>query len=85
MPHMGKNSAPADEPISADEAAGLMRLTPQYVRQLARNGKIPAREVAGVWVFRRGDVLAWKPERGRGRPKTDAPKRKARKPPPAGL
>lgn len=76
---MGNKATSVDDLLSAEEAAALFPggVTAQHVRGLARAGKLPARMVGRSWVFRRGDVLAYRPNPA-GRP----PKPAAR--PPAG-
>jgi excisionase family DNA binding protein len=64
-----------NEEIGGGEAARLLGVTRQHVSRLALDGKLPGRQVLGrYWVFRRGDVLAYKradKSKG-GRPKRPA-------------
>ena len=62
----------SDAEITGGEAARLLGVTRQHISKLALSGKLPGRQVLGrYWVFRRGDVLAYKrAEKSRGgRPK----------------
>ena len=55
--------------ISANEAGQLLGITDTRVRQLARQGRI-GRQVCGVWVFSRREILAFaKIERPVGAPR----------------
>ena len=46
-----------DQFLTAEEFAGLFRYSVRYVRQLARDGKIPgAFKFGGQWLFRRKEV-----------------------------
>ena len=58
--------------ISVVEAAALLGVTPQRVRQLIDAGRIPARHVGRAWVIARRDVLAFAalPKPKSGRPRT---------------
>ena len=47
------------EIMTADECAAYLRFTPDHVRRLARQGKIPAHKVSNEWRFSRRQVLAW--------------------------
>jgi excisionase family DNA binding protein len=64
---MGTSS---DDLISTAEAAELLGVTPQQVRTHARNGRLPGQVVGRDWVFRRGDVKAFKPRPVGKPPKT---------------
>lgn len=61
-----------DDLISTAEAARILGLSVQQVRHHARATdsahRLPGQMVGRDWVFRRGDVKAFKP-RGRGKPK----------------
>ncbi len=50
----------AAEWITTKEAAELSGYAPDYVRDLAREGKIKARKVATVWLVSRKSLLAHK-------------------------
>ena len=41
------------------EAAQLLRLPASTIEQLARDGRLPGRQLAGQWRFSRGALLAW--------------------------
>ena len=47
------------EIMTADECAVYLRFTPEHVRRLARQRKIPAHKVSNEWRFSRRQVLAW--------------------------
>ena len=58
--------------LTGGDAAALLGVSRQRVNQLAYDGTIPARHVAGrFWIFRRSDVEAYKARRNvkGGRPK----------------
>ena len=42
--------------IDTDRAAGLLGVTPNRVRQLARSGDLPGRKAGGVWLVDRAAV-----------------------------
>ena len=42
--------------LSADEAAGLLRLNVKRVQALARQGKLPAARVGRKWLFQSDDI-----------------------------
>ena len=61
--------------LTGGDAAALLGVSRQRVNQLAHDGTIPARHVAGrFWIFRRADVEAYKARRNvkGGRPKKTA-------------
>ena len=43
--------------LTVPELAQFLRLEPQTIRALAREGKIPAFKIGRIWRFRRGDIL----------------------------
>ena len=47
----------ADEVLTAEEAARLLKLSTKTLLRLARNGSIPGNKVGRVWRFRRSDLL----------------------------
>jgi excisionase family DNA binding protein len=47
---------PFDEYIDAVDAGSRLRIHPESVKRLIRQGKIPARKVANKWFIRR-DIL----------------------------
>lgn len=48
---------PITEPLwTAEDVAKYLRLEPETVRAMAREGKIPALKVGRVWRFRLADV-----------------------------
>lgn len=47
---------PRSKEIDTDRAAGLLGVTPNRVRQLARSGDLPGRKVARVWLVDRRSV-----------------------------
>ena len=46
-----------DEVLTADEAAGLLKLSKKTVLRLVRQGTIPGCKVGRVWRFRRSELL----------------------------
>lgn len=53
-----RQAAEITEPLlTVDELAEYLRLEPQTIRTLAREGKIPALKVGRIWRFRRSEVL----------------------------
>ena len=46
--------------LSAGEAAALLGCTPEYVRRLARTGRLRAHRVGGVWAVRPEDLDAFR-------------------------
>jgi excisionase family DNA binding protein len=55
---------PAPEPPTGDvltleQVAVLLRVDPDAVRELADEGELPGREIAGEWRFARQAVLDW--------------------------
>lgn len=68
MARTKKKDAQADDLISIAEAARLRGVTHGAIRNLIERGRLPAQEVAGRRVLRRGDVMRFIPEKGgRGR------------------
>jgi excisionase family DNA binding protein len=47
------------EVLTPDEAAELLQVDPDVVLDLAREGELPGRELAGEWRFARAALLAW--------------------------
>lgn len=47
----------ADEVLTAEEAARLLKLSTKTLLRLARSGSIPGNKVGRVWRFRRSDLL----------------------------
>jgi len=62
--------------LTGGEAAQLLGVSRQRVNQLAHDGKIPARQIAGrYWIFRRADVEAHKlKEKSKGGHHTHKPR-----------
>ncbi len=54
QPNMG-----GEEVLTIDELASLLRLPRQTVENLARDGELPGRLIAGEWRFARSAVLEW--------------------------
>lgn len=55
--------------ISVDDAAALADVTPQWIRSLAKSGRIPGRRVGSVWLVSRSAALAFKRHPTAGRPR----------------
>ncbi len=51
--------AEAVDVLTLDEAAELLRTSPATVSELADNGELPGRKIAGEWRFARGALLDW--------------------------
>lgn len=47
------------EVLDLSEAAALLRVKPDAVRELAETDRIPARHIGGVWRFSRAALLEW--------------------------
>jgi excisionase family DNA binding protein len=59
---LGRHSftpAPAAEVLTLDDAAELLRVSPQALRERAESGDIPARRIGDEWRFSREALLAW--------------------------
>lgn len=50
---------PQKEVLDVEEAAALLSISAYSARELARDGKIPARKIGGVWRFSRRALLAY--------------------------
>ena len=50
----------ADGLCTVEHAAGLTGFTEDYVRRLARKGKIRAHKIADIWLVNEDDLTAWK-------------------------
>ncbi len=48
-----------DDVLSLDEAAALLRVEPDDVREMAEAGEIPARKLGQQWRFSRTALLTW--------------------------
>jgi excisionase family DNA binding protein len=55
----GAGAAGADEVLTLEEVAALLKLSPDVVRSLAEEGELPGRRVGKDWRFARVAVLAW--------------------------
>ncbi len=55
--------------LTPNEVAKVLRLHPFTVTRLAREGKLPAFKVGGVWRFRRDQFENWVAERTNGNQK----------------
>jgi len=52
--------SPQTEPLwTVEEIAGYLRLEPETVRSMAREGKLPAAKVGKVWRFRHAQIKEW--------------------------
>jgi excisionase family DNA binding protein len=58
-----------DELISVAQAAQLLKISPQRIRNFIRDGRLPAMQVGRAFVLQRSDVLKVQ-RRGPGRPPT---------------
>jgi excisionase family DNA binding protein len=68
--------------LSAEEAAERLSISPQQVRLLIRQGKLPAEKFGRDWVIKAGDVrqLKERPKTGRPRGAKDTKPRKVSTP-----
>ncbi len=57
------------ETLTPNEIAKILRIHPFTVTRLAREGKLPAFKVGGVWRFRRDQFENWVAERTNGNQK----------------
>lgn len=51
------------ETITPNEIAAILRIHPFTVTRLAREGKLPAFKVGGIWRFRKDQFERWIEER----------------------
>lgn len=49
-------SAGTPDPMTAEEVAEMLRVSPAYVRRLVRKGQLPCLDLPGVIRVRRSDV-----------------------------
>ena len=54
------------ETLTPNEIAKILRIHPFTVTRLAREGKIPAFKVGGIWRFRKDQFERWIEERTSG-------------------
>ena len=54
------------ETLTPTEIAKMLRIHPLSVTRLARQGKLPALKVGGVWRFRRDEFERWLNRQGNG-------------------
>ena len=47
------------ETLTPNEIAKILRIHPFTVTRLAREGKIPAFKVGGIWRFQKGEFEKW--------------------------
>ena len=57
------------ETLTPNEVAKVLQLHPFTVTRLAREGKLPAFKVGGVWRFRKDRFEKWVEERTNGKDK----------------
>ena len=72
---MARKNDPGSDLIDTDAAAGLIGCDPRTVRRHAAAGRLPAVALGRDWLFRRADVLAFRPPTPggrRGRPRNPA-------------
>lgn len=48
-----------NEELTLAEVAAYLGWTPRFVERLAVGGKLPGREVDGIWRFKRSDLVDW--------------------------
>ena len=54
------------ETLTPTEIAKMLRIHPLSVARLARQGKLPAMKVGGVWRFRKDQFMRWINARSNG-------------------
>ena len=59
MSKLPTNDSTPDALCTVDEIAQVLRLQPETIRQMARDGRIPAHKVGRVWRFDRREVQEW--------------------------
>jgi excisionase family DNA binding protein len=69
---MGPPKRSPDDLLTTAEAAKLAKKKARTMRQHAERGNIPARRIGRDWLFRRGDVEAFRPRKP-GRPSEATP------------
>jgi excisionase family DNA binding protein len=52
-------AAPAPEVLRVEQAAELLQVSAELVRELAERGELPGRLLAGEWRFSRAALLEW--------------------------
>lgn len=52
-------AVPSETLIDANEAARFLKLHPVTVRELAKQGRIPAAQIGRAWRFRMSRLIAW--------------------------
>lgn len=57
--HHAFTPAPADDVLTLEEAAGLLRVDVVEVRRLAESGELPARRIGEQWRVARRALLDW--------------------------
>ncbi len=48
-----------NEYLTADDLAKMFNLTPHGIRKLAREGKIPGKQIGKAWRFKKSEIEAW--------------------------
>ena len=59
----------AIETLTPNEISKILRIHPFTVTRLAREGKLPAFKVGGIWRFRKDQFEQWIEQRSKGRSK----------------
>lgn len=59
LPCAAAESVPQHEVLDLDEAAALLRVSPEIVRTLSEAQRMPARRVGDMWRFSRAALLDW--------------------------
>lgn len=54
-----RDAGPASEWLDAEQAAGIVKVHPRTIRNLATNGALPGTRVGKQWRFRRADLDAY--------------------------
>jgi len=48
-----------EEILTLEDVADYLKVTPRTIYRLAREGKLPAFKLGGVWRFRRSELQSW--------------------------
>ena len=59
--------------LTLEEAASLLKVHPETLRELALKGKVPGVKVGRAWVFITGDLVAWLRTQYKDRTPADKP------------
>lgn len=63
----GRDVKPANEIVSAADAAEILHCSERHVRNLASSGRIPSKRTGKLYRFERSKLLAWVEQHGKVR------------------